>query len=402
MVHIESRVLTISPVRRSIAYMVLTQTDAARTEAPGTTTRPDAGLLSGFDHLELWVGNARATAQMLTSGFGFECTAYAGPETGLPDRVSYLLELGTIRFVVTAGLSPDSPICRHVLLHGDGVRTVAFSTTDVGSVFGSAVDHGAPVVSEPHASSDAGGVVRSARISAYGETEHSFVDRSEYEGRFLPGFEALRLPLFGLGRPSGLASLDHVVGNVEEGKLDEWVSWYQNVLGFSEMMHFDAGQISTEFSALRSTVIWNGGSVCMPINEPAPGRRKSQIQEYLECYGGPGVQHVAMATPDIVRSVDELRRRGVRFLVPPVTYYEDARERCSGFNLPWDDLERLGILVDKDPGGYLLQVFTENLSDRPTLFAEIIQREGATGFGEGNFKALFEAIEREQALRGNL
>ena len=199
-----------------------------------------------------------------------------------------------------------------------------------------------------------------------------------------------------------MSSVDHVVGNVEEGKLDQWVEWYEKALGFTEMRHFEADQISTEFSALRSTVVWNGSSVTMPINEPAPGRRKSQIQEYLETYGGPGVQHVAMATPDIVRAVDELRRRGVRFLVPPAAYYENARARCDELELPWADLERLGILVDIDDGGYLLQVFTENLSDRPTLFAEIIQREGATGFGEGNFKALFEAIEIEQARRGNL
>jgi 4-hydroxyphenylpyruvate dioxygenase len=394
-------VLTQRTDSRSIGCMVIT-----RTEHPGEDLAqsrvPDAGRLSGFDHLELWVGNARASAQLLESGFGFDCVAYAGPETGIPDRVSYLLEQGTIRFVVTAGLTPDSPVCQHVLRHGDGVRAVAFGTNAVGSVFGAAVDHGATVVEEPHAVEDTNGAVRTARITAYGETEHSFVDRSEYEGLFLPGFENLRLPTFGLGRPAGLAAIDHVVGNVEEGRLDEWVAWYEKVLGFEEMMHFDADQISTEFSALRSTVVWNGGSVCMPINEPAPGRRKSQIQEYLESYGGPGVQHVAMATTDIVRSVDELRRRGVRFLVPPPTYYADARHRCSGLGLPWDDLERLGILVDVDPGGYLLQVFTENLSDRPTLFAEIIQREGAIGFGEGNFKALFEAIEREQALRGNL
>jgi 4-hydroxyphenylpyruvate dioxygenase len=249
---------------------------------------------------------------------------------------------------------------------------------------------------------DDSGVVRTATISTYGETQHSLVDRSGYSGVFAPGFTTERLPKFGLGQRAGLSSVDHVVGNVEEGRLDQWVEWYENALGFTEMRHFEADQISTEFSALRSTVVWNGASVTMPINEPAPGKRKSQIQEYLETYGGPGVQHVAMATPDIVRAVDELRRRGVRFLVPPAAYYESARARCDGLELPWADLERLGILVDIDGGGYLLQVFTENLSDRPTLFAEIIQREGATGFGEGNFKALFEAIEIEQARRGNL
>lgn len=377
-----------------------------------TLTKPDladrphaesaARLLTGFDHLELWVGNARAVAQMLQSGFGFDCVAYAGPESGVPDRVSYLVEQGTIRFLVTAGLAQNSPVAQHVLRHGDGVRTVAFSSSDVDSAFNSAVDRGAPVVAEPSDASDDLGVVRSATISAYGETEHKLVDRSGYRGIFGPGFTTGGLPKFALGRPAGLTATDHVVGNVEEGRLDEWVAWYEKVLGFSEMRHFDADQISTEFSALRSTVVWNGSSVCMPINEPAAGKRKSQIQEYLESYDGPGVQHVAMSTRDIVRSVDELRRRGVRFLVPPRTYYEDALDRCGDLGLPWEDLERLGILVDVDGGGYLLQVFTENLSDRPTLFAEIIQREGATGFGEGNFKALFEAIEREQAKRGNL
>ncbi len=370
--------------------------------ADSASSQSAACLLTGFDHLELWVGNARAVAQMLQSGFGFDCVAYSGPESGVRDRVSYLLEQGSIRLLVTAGLAQSSPVARHVLRHGDGVRTVAFSTPDVDSAFNSAVDRGAPVISEPHDARDDLGAVRTSTISAYGETEHALIDRSGYHGVFGPGFTTEGLPKFGLGRPGGLSAVDHVVGNVEEGRLDEWVAWYERVFGFAEMRHFDADQISTEFSALRSTVVWNRSSVCMPINEPAAGKRKSQIQEYLESYDGPGVQHVAMATRDIVRSVDELRRRGVRFLVPPRTYYEDALERCGDLGLPWDDLQRLGILVDVDGGGYLLQVFTENLSDRPTLFAEIIQREGATGFGEGNFKALFEAIEREQAKRGNL
>ena len=373
--------------------------DATAAGRPAPST---ASLLTGFDHLELWVGNARAVSQLLQSGFGFDCTAYAGPETGVMDRVSYVLEQGSIRFLVTAGLTSRSPICQHVLRHGDGVHAVGFTTNDVDAAFSSAVDKGAPAVAEPLDSVDDNGRVRTATIAVYGETEHTLVDRSGYEGAFGPGFTTAGVPAFGLGRAAGLGSIDHVVGNVEEGRLDEWVAWYESVLGFSQMRHFDADQISTEFSALRSTVVWNGSSVCMPINEPAPGKRKSQIQEYLESYDGPGVQHIALHTADIVRAVDELRRRGVRFLVPPRTYYEDALDRCGDLGLPWDDLERLGILVDVDGGGYLLQVFTENLSDRPTLFAEIIQREGATGFGEGNFKALFEAIEREQQKRGNL
>lgn len=383
--------------------MVMTRPGTNEIRSGTTAHRPaTAGLLTGFDHVEMWVGNARAVAQFIQSGFGFECTGYAGPETGLSDRASYLLEQNGIRFVVTAGLEPSSPIARHVLRHGDGVKTVAFETADVDTAFGAAVDRGAPVVAEPTKSEDDAGTVRTATIATYGETQHTFIDRSAYSGVFAPGFTSDRLPTFGLGREPGLSGIDHVVGNVEKGKLDEWVDWYEKVLGFTEMRHFDADQISTEFSALRSTVVWNTQTVCMPINEPADGRRKSQIQEYLETYDGPGVQHIAMATPDIIRSVDELRRRGVRFLVPPATYYEDAQQRCSHLDLPWRDLERLGILVDVDGGGYLLQVFTENLSDRPTLFAEIIQREGATGFGDGNFKALFEAIEREQARRGNL
>ncbi|MFZ0665965.1 MAG: 4-hydroxyphenylpyruvate dioxygenase [Acidimicrobiales bacterium] len=390
--------------------MVTTERELTRiSDAPdGATAQSEkkapepASLLTGFDHIEMWVGNARAVTQSLESGFGFECTAYAGPETGLSDRVSYVLEQGGITFVVTAGLSPSSPITQHVLRHGDGVRTVAFSTEEVDKVFDTAVLRGAVGVAEPASKEDETGVIRTATIATYGETEHTFVDRSGYEGVFGPKFTTEGIPRFGLGRPADLNVTDHVVGNVEDGKLDEWVEWYERVLGFTQMRHFDADQISTEFSALRSTVVWNGGSVCMPINEPAAGKRKSQIQEYLESYGSPGVQHIAMSTRDIVHSVDELRRRGVRFLVPPSTYYEDAKDRVGNLDIPWADLERLGILVDVDGGGYLLQVFTETLSDRPTLFCEVIQREGATGFGDGNFKALFEAIEREQAKRGNL
>lgn len=366
-------------------------------------TRPTtASLLTGFDHVEMWVGNARAVTQTLQSGFGFDCRAYAGPETGKMDRVSYVVEQGEIRFLITAGLGPDSPISKHVLRHGDGVRTIAFNTDAVDIAYEAAVSRGASGRQEPRSTEDDAGVLRTASIATYGETEHVFIDRSGYDGAFGPGFTTDGLPFFALGRPSNLSGIDHVVGNVEAGKLDEWVDWYEQVLGFRQMKHFDADQISTEYSALRSTVVWNGGSVCMPINEPAAGKRKSQIQEYIESYGGPGVQHIAMSTRDIVHSVDELRRRGVRFLVPPATYYEDAKDRVGNLDLSWSDLERLGILVDIDGGGYLLQVFTENLSDRPTLFAEIIQREGATGFGDGNFKALFEAIEREQQRRGNL
>ncbi|MGH9115560.1 MAG: 4-hydroxyphenylpyruvate dioxygenase [Acidimicrobiales bacterium] len=361
-----------------------------------------ASQLLGWDHLEWWVGNARAVTAWLTSGFGFEVISYAGPETGVSDRVSYVLAQGDVRFVVTAGLGPDSEVARHVLLHGDGIRSLAWSVDDVEAAASAAAAHGATVVAEPASVEGDAGKVTTAAIATYGATRHLFVDRSGWHGGWGPGFSSERIPARPAGAPVGLTGIDHVVGNVEQGRLDDWVAWYVEVLGFSEMRHFDAEQISTKFSALRSTVVHNGAGVVMPINEPAPGLRKSQIEEYLEAYRGPGVQHIALATPSIVTAVAAMRDRGVRFLTMPATYYEDAKERVAGFDLDWADLERLDIEVDTDSGGYLLQIFTETITDRPTLFVEVIQREGATGFGEGNFKALFEAIEREQARRGNL
>jgi 4-hydroxyphenylpyruvate dioxygenase len=366
-----------------------------------TLTQPAptvASLIRGWDHLEWWVGNARAVTAWLTSGFGFRVGAYAGPETGVPDRVSYLLEQGDVRFVVTAGLGPDSEVSRHVLQHGDGIRHLAWRVGDAGEAAAVAAAKGATVVAEPISVKGDAGSVTTAAIATYGETRHVFVQR---EGAW-PGFSADRLPRPPVGPAVRLGGIDHVVGNVEQGRLDEWVDWYREVLGFAEMRHFDADQISTQYSALRSTVVHNGAGVVMPINEPAPGLKKSQIEEYLDAYRGPGVQHIALSTPDIVTSVGAMRDRGVRFLAMPATYYEDAKRRVTGFDLPWADVERLDIEVDVDTGGYLLQIFTETVTDRPTLFVEIIQREGATGFGEGNFKALFEAIEREQARRGNL
>jgi 4-hydroxyphenylpyruvate dioxygenase len=368
-----------------------------------TSTAPSvASLLLGWDHIEWWVGNARAVTAWLTSGYGFEVVAYSGPETGVADRVSYVLAQGDVRFVVTAGLTADSEISRHVLRHGDGIRHLAWRVEDAFQVATRAAANGASVVAEPTSVKEAAGTVTTAAIATYGETRHLFVERSEWTGAWGPGFTADRLPPRPAGRSVGLTSIDHVVGNVEEGRLDEWVAWYREVLGFSEMLHFNADQISTQYSALRSTVVHNGAGVVMPINEPAPGLKKSQIEEYLGAYQGPGVQHIALATPDIVTSVGAMRDRGVRFLQMPATYYDEAKSRVSGFDLPWADLEHLDIEVDSDAGGYLLQIFTETVTDRPTLFVEIIQREGASGFGEGNFKALFEAIEREQARRGNL
>ena len=363
-----------------------------------------ASLIKGWDHLEWWVGNARAVTGWLCSAFGFEVIAYSGPETGVADRVSYVLGQGRVRFVVTAGLGPDSEVTRHVRLHGDGIRHLAWETDDAFAAASAAAAKGATVVAEPASVNGDAGSVTTAAIAAYGETRHLFVDRSGWPdaGGWGPRFTTDRLPRRPEGAPVGLTYVDHVVGNVEQGRLDHWVAWYEEVLGFTQMRHFDADQISTKYSALRSTVMHNGDGVVMPINEPAPGLKKSQITEYLEAYRGPGVQHIALGTADIVGSVASMRSRGVRFLEMPAAYYEDAKERVRGYDLPWDALQNLDIEVDVDAGGYLLQIFTETVTDRPTLFVEIIQRDGATGFGEGNFKALFEAIEREQARRGNL
>ena len=375
----------------------------AVTDAPGDFTASPAARLLGWDCLELWVGNARAMAGFLMSAFGFTCTAYGGPETGMHTKASYVLEQGEIRLVVSGALEATSPIAEHVRQHGDGVHDLAWLVDDARAAFGMAVARGAVPIREPWEETDASGTLVLAQISSYGETVHTFVDRSGYAGRNLePGYSAAEaLPTPG-GLSTGLLAIDHVVGNVEQGRLDDWVRFYADVMGFAPMTHFSEDQIGTEYSALQSTVMWDGKRVVMPINEPATGRRKSQIQEYLDAYEGPGVQHVALGTDDIVASVDALRSRGVRFMTVPVTYYDEAMQRLSGVELPWDDLRRLGILVDRDEHGHLLQIFTETVTDRPALFFEIIERRGAVGFGEGNFKALFEAIEREQDRRGHL
>jgi 4-hydroxyphenylpyruvate dioxygenase len=361
-----------------------------------------ASLLRGWDSLELWVGNARAAAHLLAAGWGFRPVAYAGPETGLRDRASWVLQQGGVRLVVTASLSGDGEVARHVRTHGDGVKALSFAVDDVEAAFRAAVGRGAVPVVGPAAAADADGEVVTATVRAYGDTTHRFTSR--HHPAFAPGFTAEGLFSVEVGDRVGLDLVDHVVGNVPEGRLEDWVAFYGSVFGFSELTHFDRDQISTEFSALRSTVVTDGRGITLPLNEPAQGRRRSQIQEYLDAYVGSGVQHVALRTDDIVASVAELRRRGIRFLTPPPAYYAGARARMDelGADLPWAELERLGILVDRESTGYLLQVFSETLGDRPTLFFEVIQREGANGFGEGNFKALFEAIEREQARRGNL
>lgn len=358
-------------------------------------------VVAGIDHVEWWVGNARAFSGFLAAAFGFEAVAYAGPETGRRDRVSHVLQQGRVRFMVTAALTPDSPIAAHVRDHGDGVRDICFLVADAGAAYDAALARGALPERPPSVDTDEFGAIRHSAIRTYGETVHTFLDRTAYTGDFAPGFGPPVLPPVG-GPPVGLARIDHIVGNVEKGHLEEWVDYYHHVLGFDPLVHFDDDAISTEYSALVSTVVWNHDQVVLPINEPADGRRKSQIEEYLDYYRSPGVQHLALHTPDIVAAVRAMRARGVRFLTVPPEYYDDARERMAGVDLPWEQLAELGIMVDRDEQGHLLQIFTETLCDRPTVFFEIIQRAGATGFGAGNFKALFEAIERAQDARGNL
>jgi 4-hydroxyphenylpyruvate dioxygenase len=371
-----------------------------RSEAAMST---DFMPLEGWDHLEFYVGNAKQAAYFYEHAFGFTRTAYAGPETGVRDRASYVLEQNDIRFVLTSGLRADSEITRFACTHGDGVKDVALRVPDAGEAYRQAVQRGARGVVEPHWVEDEFGRVERASIATYGDNLHTFVNRAEYEGAFLPGYVSVAED--GAGAAGvGLQTIDHVVGNVELGRSDSWVEFYERTMGFTELIHFSDEAIHTEYSALMSKVMTGGeGKIKFPINEPAEGRRKSQIEEYLEYYGGAGVQHVAMATDDIVSTVDSLRDRGVRFLVAtPGTYYEDALERVGEIEEDWRDLSRLGILADRDEDGYLLQIFTATAQDRPTLFFEVIERHGSRGFGEGNFKALFEAIEREQALRGNL
>ncbi len=372
----------------------------AAAPAPAPPAGPDEMPLLGIDHIELYVGNAVQTAHYLTHAMGFRETAFAGLETGVRDRASRVLEQGRIRIVVSAGLAADSDIARHVREHGDGVKVVAMRVPEAEYAYREAVRRGARGVGEPQEQSDDDGTVRLATIATYGETLHTFVERDAYDGAFLPGYApSEQAP----GAGTLLAGIDHVVGNVELGRLDEWVSYYERVFGFTEMIHFSDEDISTEYSALMSKVMADGnGRIKFPINEPAEGQRKSQIDEYLDYYGGAGVQHVALATTDIVETVSKLRERGVRFLVTPASYYDELPERVGEIDESLADLRERGILADRDDEGYLLQIFTKPLGDRPTLFFELIERHGARGFGEGNFKALFEAIERDQERRGNL
>jgi 4-hydroxyphenylpyruvate dioxygenase len=356
--------------------------------------------IDGWDHVELWVGNAKQASYYYEHAFGFTPVAYAGPETAVRDRASYVLAQGDIRFVLSTGLREDHEIAQHTGRHGDGVKDIALTVPDASEAYRQAVQRGARGVVEPHVVEDEFGRVELAAIATYGDTIHSFVNRADYAGPYLPGYRAVEdEPREGVG----LAAIDHCVGNVELGRMNHWVEFYERSFGMTEMIHFSDEDISTEYSALMSKVLTDGqGKVKFPINEPAEGKRKSQIEEYLEFYGGPGVQHIAMSTNDIVGTVEALQQRGVRFLNTPDAYYEDMPERVGEIDEDYADLRRLGILADRDDDGYLLQIFTKAAQDRPTVFFEVIERHGARGFGGGNFKALFEAIEREQALRGNL
>jgi 4-hydroxyphenylpyruvate dioxygenase len=357
--------------------------------------------LNGTDHVEFYVGNARQAAYYYRSAFGMRLVAYRGPETGTRDRASYVVEQGKIRFVLTTALSAASPIAAHQLAHGDGVKSIALSVDDAVSAWRETTKRGAVGVGPPAEHRDENGVVITASIAVYGETIHTFVERRNYHGVFFPGYRAVDED--GVARPTGLLHIDHMVANVGWGEMNRWVDFYRDVMGFRLYQHFDDRDISTEYSALMSKVMSNGnGWVKFPINEPARGRKKSQIEEFLEFYGGPGVQHIAMATDDIIDTVSRLRNQGVEFLRVPGTYYRELESRVGKIDEPVGALEELGVLVDRDDEGYMLQIFTRPVEDRPTLFYEIIQRKGSRSFGKGNFKALFEAIEREQALRGNL
>ena len=358
--------------------------------------------LLGWDYVELWVGNAKQAAYFYEHALGCTRTAYSGPETGVRDRASYVVEQGEIRFVLTSAIREDHPITRHHARHGDGVRDIALNVPDANEAYRQAVQRGARGVLEPEELQDEFGTLRRAAIATYGDTIHTFVDRSDYAGPFLPGYVAAASN-GQAGAGAGLRNIDHVVGNVELGRMNEWVEFYERVFGMTNILHFGDDQIQTEYSALMSKVMSDGaGKIKFPINEPAEGKRKSQIEEYIEFYNGAGAQHIAMATDDIVATVESLKERGMLFLDTPDTYYDEVPGRVGEIEEDYAVLQRHKILVDRDDDGYLLQIFTKTAQDRPTVFFEVIERHGATTFGDGNFKALFEAIEREQALRGNL
>jgi 4-hydroxyphenylpyruvate dioxygenase len=364
-----------------------------------STEQEDTFPIQGIDYVEFYVGNAKQAAHFYRTAMGFNIVAYAGPETRVRDRASYVLEQSHIRFLLTAPMQPEGEIAEHVFKHGDGVKDIALRVPDVDYAYNTALERGATGVMEPVTIESEKGRVRKATIAACGDTVHSFINRDDYAGTFAPGYHKRDLP----GEPTGVKAVDHIVLNVELGRMNEWVEYYARIMGFSQLISFDDKDISTEYSALMSKVMQDGnGRVKFPINEPAEGRKKSQIQEYLDFYRGPGAQHIALITGDITGTVSNLKENGIEFLRVPHTYYEEVPSRIGKIKEDLAHLEELGILIDRDDEGYLLQIFTKPVEDRPTLFYEIIERHGSRGFGKGNFKALFEAIEREQELRGNL
>ena len=366
-----------------------------------TNATQDFLPLNGTDHIEFYVGNAKQSAYYYQTAWGYELVAYSGPETGVRDRASYVLQQQKIRLVLTSALSPEHEISKHHLLHGDGVKVIALWVDDARKSFEETTKRGAKPVQEPTVIKDEFGEVVVSAIATYGETIHKFIERKNYTGAFMPGYVAKKsnVPVTSVG----LKHIDHCVGNVELGHMNTWVKFYEDVMGFKLLLTFDDKDISTEYSALMSKVVSNGsGYVKFPINEPAAGKKKSQIEEYIDFYRSAGLQHIAIATDDILTTVAELRARGVEFLHVPDSYYDEVWDRVGAINEDVNAVRKLNILVDRDDEGYLLQLFTKPVQDRPTVFYEIIQRCGAKSFGKGNFKALFESIEREQELRGNL
>jgi 4-hydroxyphenylpyruvate dioxygenase len=372
--------------------------DVSRTDR-SLSDEADFLQIKDIDHVHFWVGNAKQAMYTWWKGFGFKPIAYSGLETGNREFASYVLESGKIRFVLSAPYGPSSRMASHHLVHGDGVKVIALTVEDVAKAHEETTRRGAVSEWGPREEKDDQGVYRSAAIRTYGEVLHVFVDRSDYRGPFSPGYRRLDYET----HTAGLAAIDHIVGNVQLGKMNTWVEFYHRVMGFRQLLHFDDKDISTEYSALMSKVMQNGtGRIKFPINEPAEGKRKSQIEEYLDYYLTPGVQHIAMATGDILQTVRTLKQNGIEFLRVPDNYYDLLHERVGDIHQSMETIRELGILVDRDDEGYLLQIFTRPIQDRPTAFIEVIERHGSRGFGKGNFKALFEALELEQERRGNL
>ncbi|UYN90842.1 MAG: 4-hydroxyphenylpyruvate dioxygenase [Anaerolineales bacterium] len=378
----------------------MVQVKETKTETRPMTEEGDFLPIQGIDHLHFYVGNAKQAMHYWWKGLGFKPVAYSGLETGNREFASYVLESGKIRIVVSAAYGPSHEIAGHHLAHGDGVKVVALQVEDVEKAFKETTSRGGQIAWAPREEKDEYGILRTSAIHTYGEVLHMFVDRSDYKGPFAPGYH----PHVREANSTGLAAVDHIVGNVQLGKMNHWVNFYHKVMGFRQLQHFDDEDISTEYSALMSKVMENGnGRIKLPINEPADGKRRSQIEEYLDYYLGPGVQHLALSTGDIIETITQLKANGIEFLRVPDEYYELLPERVGDIvKEPLDKINELGILVDKDDEGYLLQVFSRPIQDRPTAFIEVIQRRGSRGFGKGNFKALFEALEAEQDRRGNL